>query len=552
MSGTSHLGALDQGTSGTRFVIFDESGTPISEAFTGHQPQTAGAGRIEYDPLRLWGCATDAIRRGLAGADLDAAELRALGISSQRQTVLLWDAESGRPCTSALSWRDRRTTAQIQALDDEERRLIRDRTGLEPDAYFAAPKIKWLLDEGGDGAQKAGRGEQEAGRSGERAGPNGQKSGRSERRADRDRGADADEGAAGHDDGRRDADLRERAARGEVLLGTVDSWLCYNLTGRHVTDVTNAAQTMLFDIRGREWDDDLLALFDVPRPALPTVRPSSDPEGFGVTDPDGVLNAAVPVTGVMGDQQAALLGRVACTESNAKVTYGTGNFFLQNTGTEPVEADGELLTTIWFQRAGEDPYYGLEGPVFATGAVLEWLRTVGLLEDAAELDQPGCTEREEAVHFVPAFGGLGAPDWVPGARGGVFGLHRDTDRDDVLRAAVEAIGFGTRAVVEAAEAATGVAQDRLLVDGGAIQNDEFAQCQADLIDRPLVRSNVTQTTALGACFAAGLAAGVWGSLDDLEPCRPNGRTFSPTGDSAAVTDAYRRWRDVVETVARMS
>ncbi|MFD1600724.1 FGGY family carbohydrate kinase [Halobellus rarus] len=531
MSETSHLGALDQGTSGTRFVIFDESGTPISEAFTTHQPRTTGADRIEYDPLKLWGCATDAIRRGLAGADLDASELRALGISSQRQTVLLWDAESGRPCTSALSWRDRRTTAQINALNGEERRLIRERTGLEPDAYFAAPKVKWLLDEGGDENQSTGRDEGATGRS---------------------RSAGEERDVAGPDDSRGDADLRERAARGEVLLGTVDSWLCYNLTGRHVTDVTNAAQTMLFDIRRREWDEDLLALFDVPRSALPTVRPSSDPEGFGVTDPDGVLNAEVPVTGVMGDQQAALLGRVACTESNAKVTYGTGNFFLQNTGTEPIEADGELLTTIWFQRAGEDPYYGLEGPVFATGAVLEWLRTVGLLEDAAELNQPGCTDRDEAVHFVPAFGGLGAPEWVPDARGGVFGLHRDTDRDDVLRAAVEAIGFGTRAVVESAEAATGVDQNCLLVDGGAIQNDEFAQCQADLIDRPLIRSDVTQTTALGACFAAGLAVGVWESMDDLEPCRPTGRTFSPSGDSAAVADSYRRWRDVVETVAQMT
>lgn len=517
MTGMAHLGALDQGTSGTRFVIFDGDGTPIAEAFTGHQPQTSGADRIEYDPLKLWGCATDAIRRGLAQADLDAAELRALGISSQRQTVLLWDAESGRPCTSALSWRDRRTAAQVEALDEAERRLIRDRTGLEPDAYFAAPSAKWLLDEGGKSDRKSGR-----------VG-----------------------GAAERDSERPETDLRARAERGEVLLGTVDSWLCYNLTGRHVTDVTNAAQTMLFDIHEREWDDELLALFDVPRAALPVVRPSSDPEGFGATDPDGVLNAEVPVTGVMGDQQAALLGRVGCAEGDAKVTYGTGNFFLQNTGAEPVDAGGELLTTIWFQRAGEEPYYGLEGPVFATGAVLEWLRTVGLLEDAAGLDQPECTEGDGTVYFVPAFGGLGAPDWATDAQGGVFGLHRDTDREDLLRAAVEAIGFGTRAVVEAAENATGVTHERLLVDGGAIQNDEFAQCQADLIDRTLVRSDVTQTTALGAGFAAGLAVGVWDSLGDLERCRPTGRTFTPSGDGVSVADAYRRWRDVVETVARM-
>ncbi|WP_156105794.1 FGGY-family carbohydrate kinase [Halobellus rufus] len=253
----------------------------------------------------------------------------------------------------------------------------------------------------------------------------------------------------------------------------------------------------------------------------------------------------------MGDQQAALLGRVACEDAGAKVTYGTGNFFLQNTGTEPVRADGELLTTIWFQRAGSEPRYGLEGPVFATGAVLEWLRTIGLLEDAGGLSRPEPGSVAGDVQFVPGFGGLGAPDWVPDARGGVVGLDCGTDGGDVIRAAVEAIGFGTRAVVEAAEAATGVEHGRLLVDGGAVQDDEFAQWQADLIDRPLVRSNVPQTTALGACFAAGLATGVWDELSDLDAHRPAGKTFTPSAESEPTATAYRRWREFVEATARL-
>ncbi|WP_049987805.1 FGGY family carbohydrate kinase [Halobellus rufus] len=240
MTEETYIGALDQGTSGTRFVVFDSEGTPLWEAFTGHYQRSTGGHRVEYDPLKLWSCATDAIRRALESADLDAEQLRALGISSQRQTVLLWEAESGRPVTSALSWRDRRTADTIRALDADETRLIRERTGLEPDPYFAAPNAKWLLDHGGE----------------------------------------ADGG------GRAQNAPRERAAAGEVLLGTVDAWLLYNLTGTHATDVTNAAQTMLFDIHECEWDDDLLDLFDVPRAALPTVRPSSDPEGFGTTDPE--------------------------------------------------------------------------------------------------------------------------------------------------------------------------------------------------------------------------------------------------------------------------
>ncbi|MFB6183432.1 MAG: FGGY family carbohydrate kinase [Haloarculaceae archaeon] len=493
------VGALDQGTGGTRFVVFDERGRPVSKAFTAHQHRTRSSDRIEYDPLRLWGCATDAIRRGLVEADVDSGQLRALGISSQRQTLLAWEAATGDPVTPALSWQDRRGADVVGALTPDERALVRERTGLEPDAYFAAPTATRLLDERGDGT-----------------------------------------------------DVRARAAAGEVLLGTIDSWLLYNLTGTHATDVTNAAQTMLFDVRELGWDEDLLALFDVPRAALPTVRPSSDPEGFGTTDPNGVLNAAVPITGVLGDQQAALLGRSAFRDGDAKVTYGTGNFFLQNTGTDPVEA-GDLLTTIWFQRAGERPWYGLEGPVFATGAVLEWLQTTGILENMDRLDRIVATdESAESVYFVPSFGGTGAPTWASDLGTAILGMTRDTRQEDVVRAAVEAIAFGTRAVIEAAEAATGVEHDRLMVDGGAVRHDDFLQSQADLLGRSLVRSDVTQTTALGAGFAAGLAVGVWDSRAELCDCRPAGQTFAPSDAAEAFDEKYRRWRDVVDAVTDVS
>jgi glycerol kinase len=254
----------------------------------------------------------------------------------------------------------------------------------------------------------------------------------------------------------------------------------------------------------------------------------------------------------MGDQQAALLGRVGCDRDDAKVTYGTGNFFLQHIGTDPVDAGSGLLSTIWFQQAGSEPLYGLEGPVFATGTVLEWLRSVGFLDRTDEFDQLGSTVPEGSVHVVPGFGGLGAPHWAPDADTAVLGVTRDTDADAVVRAAVRAIAFATRAVVEAAESATGASHDRLLVDGGAIQHDEFAQWQADLLDRRLVRSAETQTTALGAGFAAGLAAGVWDSFDDLDRCRTEGRTFTPNVDSAVTEDAYRRWQTVVESVSEVA
>lgn len=490
-----YIGAIDQGTAGTRFVIVDQSGRPVADAFTKLAPQTAESGQVGYDPLELWGSVTDVVQRGLASATIDPDDLAALAVANQRQTALVWERSTGRPITEAISWQDRRTVDRITALDREAVDLIRERTGLVPDPYFAAPKLEWLLDHGGDGR------------------------------------------------------LRDRGAAGDVLFGTVDSWLLYNLTGVHATDVTNAAQTMLYDIERLAWDRDLLELFGIPRAMLPTVRPSSDPHGFGRTDPDGLLAAELPVTGVLGDQQAALVGQAGFDEGDAKVTYGAGNFFMQNTGTDPLRTDGGLLTTIWFQQEGGDPWYGLEGPVLTTGAILEWLEEIGLLDDPGALARLARrVESTEGVSVLPAFHGLGAPKWYPKVRAAILGMSRGTRRRHIVRATVESIAFETRAVIEAAEAATGVRHDRVLVDGGAVYDDDFAKLQADVIGRALVRPAVSQTTALGAAFVAGLAIGTWETVDAVRDAWESDLTVSPSADSAAVDRRYERWMAVVDCV----
>lgn len=492
---TDYIGAIDQGTSGTRFVVFDQSGRPAADAFTKLTPRVAGSRRVEYDPVELWGSVTDVVHRVLASGTIGADDLSALAVANQRQTTVVWERSTGRPVAAALSWQDRRTADRITSLEPAVVDLIHERTGLIPDPYFAAPKLAWLLEHGGDRS------------------------------------------------------LRERANAGEILFGTVDSWLLYNLTGSHVTDVTNAAQTMLFDIESLAWDDDLLDVFGVPREMLPSVRPSSDPEGFGRTDPDGVLAAEVPVTGVLGDQQAALVGQAGFEDDTAKVTYGSGNFFLQNTGTDPVWTDSGLLTTIWFQQVDGDPWYGLEGPVFTTGTTLEWLDEVGLLDDPGDLARLArAVESPEGVFVLPAFDGLGAPEWNPAIRTAVVGMSRGTRPRHIVRAAVEGIAFQTRGVIEAAEATTGVEHERLLVDGGAIYDDDFGQLQADVVGRPLVRPAVTQTTALGAAFVAGLAIGTWDSVDAIRNAWESGRTIRPETDADAVDTRYRNWSAVAECV----
>ncbi|MFB6143022.1 MAG: glycerol kinase GlpK [Halorientalis sp.] len=496
-----YVGAIDQGTTGTRFVVFDHGGRVVADAYERHEQHYPEPGWVEHDPEEIWAKTTTVVARGLEEAGVDATQLVALGITNQRETTVVWDAETGEPIHDAIVWQDRRTTDRVEELESEGKdEWIRERTGLEPDAYFSATKVEWLL-ENADAIAP------------DRVAPD---------------------------------DLRERAADGDLRFGTVDSWLVYNLTGEHVTDVTNAARTMLFDIHDLAWDAELCAEFGVPRAMLPEVRPSSDEDCYGHTDPDGFLGAAVPVAAALGDQQAALFGQTCFDAGDAKKTYGTGSFVLMNTGTEAVGSDHGLLTTVGYQRSGEPVHYALEGPVFVTGAAIEWLEDVDLVAEPAETASLACSvDSPEGVYVVPAFTGLGAPHWDGRARGTIVGITRGTRREHVVRATLEAIAFQTRDVTAAMEADSGIELRCLRVDGGAVKNNFLCQLQADALDADIVRPEVDETTALGAAYAAGLATGYWESVDELRRNWHVDREFTPAADPG-VRARYDRWQDAVD------
>jgi len=501
MEGT-YVGAIDHGTTGTRFMVFDRDGAVVASAYRRHEQLYPESGWVEHDPLEIWADAKAVVTRGLATAGLEPTQLAALGIANQRETTVIWDPETGDPVYNAIVWQDRRTTDRVGEIQDEGNvEWIREKTGLECDAYFSATKIEWLLDNADRiGSRRAG-----------------------------------------------EPSLRSRVEAGEVLIGTLDSWLIYKLTGNHVTDVTNAARTMLYNIHDLAWDPELLAEFGVPEVALPEVRPSSDEQAYGHTDPNGFLSAAVPVTAALGDQQAALVGQACFDPGEAKSTYGTGSFYLMNTGTEAVDSDNGLLTTIAFQQSGEQPQYALEGSVFATGGAIEWLADVGFVSDltstapvAREADSTG------GVYVVPAFSGLGAPHWDGQARGTILGLTRWTEQKHIVRATLESIAYQTRDITAAMEADAGVETTRLRVDGGAVKNDFLCQLQADILQRDIVRPQVDEATALGAAYAAGLAVDYWGSLAELRTHWRVDRSFEPELASEEADRRYDRWGDAVE------
>ncbi|WP_255192033.1 glycerol kinase GlpK [Natronobeatus ordinarius] len=502
MTATTYVGAIDQGTTGTRFMLFDHAGRVVSSAYERHEQQYPEPGWVEHDPVEIWEHTKTVIGGALEEADASPNELAAIGVTNQRETTLLWDADSGTPVYNAIVWQDRRTAGRIDELEaagltDE----IREKTGLEPDAYFSATKVEWLL-EHADPIKL------------ERARP---------------------------------ADVRERAAAGEVLFGTIDSWLIYNLTGEHVTDVTNASRTMLYDIHDCSWDDDLLAEFSVPEACLPEVRPSSDDRTYGSTDSEGFLGAEVPVAGALGDQQAALFGQACFEPGDTKNTYGTGSFFLLNTGEEPVSSDHGLLTTIGFQRRGEPVQYALEGSIFVTGAAIEWLADVSLIDDPAETSRLARqVDSTDGVYLVPAFTGLGAPHWDQHARGTIVGMTRATQKEHLVRATLESIAYQTRDVAEAMAADAGLEVRSLKVDGGAVKNDFLCQLQADLVGARIVRPVVDETTALGAAYAAGLAVGYWDGLAKLRENWRVDRAFEPELDRAVADERYERWGEALE------
>ncbi|WP_254531055.1 glycerol kinase GlpK [Natrinema gelatinilyticum] len=502
MTDTTYVGAVDQGTTGTRFIVFDHGGQVVANAYEKHEQIYPEPGWVEHDPMEIWENTKDVITQALAQAGISPDQLAAIGVTNQRETTLLWDADSGKPVHNAIVWQDRRTTDRVEKLEDGGQvETIRSKTGLEADAYFSATKAEWLLDNA-DPIKL------------ERSRPQ---------------------------------DIRDRAEAGEVLFGTIDTWLIYNLTGEHVTEVTNASRTMLYNIHDLEWDDDLLAEFDVPPEMLPEVRPSSDDATYGSTDPEGFLEAEIPVAGALGDQQAALFGQTCFDAGDAKNTYGTGSFFLMNTGSEAVESDHGLLTTIGFQRAGEDVQYALEGSIFITGAAIEWLEDMTLIDDPAETAELArSVDSTDGVYLVPAFTGLGAPHWDQRARGTIVGMTRGTRKEHLVRATLESIAYQTRDVAEAMEADSGIEMRSLKVDGGAVKNNFLCQLQSDIIGSDIVRPVVDETTALGSAYAAGLAVGYWSDPDELRSNWQVDAEFQPEMDSDAADRRYSRWSEAVD------
>ncbi|GAD52556.1 glycerol kinase [Halarchaeum acidiphilum MH1-52-1] len=501
MEGT-YVGSIDQGTTGTRFMVFDHSGEVVGNAYEKHEQIYPEPGWVEHNPVEIWENTKAVVTAGLADADLDASQLAGIGITNQRETTIVWDAESGKPIHNALVWQDRRTTDRVEELEaDGKIDGIRAKTGLEADAYFSATKTEWILDNAEPLKLQSSRAQ----------------------------------------------NLRERARDGELLMGTIDSWLIYNLTGEHVTDVTNASRTMLFDIHEMAWDDDLVAEFDIPEEMLPEVRPSSDEEYYGHTDPEGFLGAEVPVAGALGDQQAALFGQTCFDAGDAKNTYGTGSFYLMNTGNEAVESDHGLLTTVGFQMSGEPVQYALEGSIFITGAAIEWLEDVDLIDNAAQTAELArSVDSTDGVYMVPAFTGLGAPHWDGRARGTIVGMTRGTRKAHIVRATLEAIAYQTRDIAEAMEADSGVETTSLRVDGGAVKNDFLCQLQADILQTDIARPEVDETTALGSAYAAGLAVGYWDTIDELRSNWQIDREFEAEMDAEEADRMYGRWDDAVE------
>jgi len=482
--------AIDQGTTSTRAIIFDRSGNKLGT----HQielPQLfPGDGWVEHDASRIWDDTLACVRGALAAASLQAMQITALGITNQRETTVIWDRASGQPIAPAIVWQDRRTAA-FCAEYAERSEWLASKTGLLLDPYFSATKIAWLLD---------------------------------------------------HTPG-----ARTRAERGELAFGTIDSWLLWNLTGGavHASDATNASRTALFNIHSQQWDEELLAFFKVPASLLPVVLDSA--ADFGTTDARH-FGAAIPIRGIAGDQQAALVGQACFAPGMAKSTYGTGCFVVLNTGSRCVRSANRLLSTVAYRLNGQTTY-ALEGSIFVAGAAVQWLRdAVHLIKSAGETEALARSLKDsQGVYLVPAFTGLGAPYWDPQARGAILGLTRDTGLAHIVRAALESVAYQSRDLLDAMTADS-LAPTELRVDGGMVINDWLTQFIADALQVPVLRPRVTETTALGAAFLAGLGAGVYASVDEVATLWAEERRFAPTMPSAESAALHAGWRAAVSSV----
>ncbi|WP_335936137.1 glycerol kinase GlpK [Streptomyces sp. PTD5-9] len=492
------IGAVDQGTTSSRFMIFDHDGNEVAKHQLEHEQILPRPGWVEHDPVEIWERTNSVMQNALRSGGLSASDLDAVGITNQRETTVVWDPRNGRPYCNAIVWQDTRTDSIARALEnDGHGEVIRRKSGLPPATYFSGGKIKWILD---------------------------------------------------HVEG-----VRAAAERGHAVFGTTDSWVLWNLTGGpeggiHATDVTNASRTMLMNLETLDWDDELLDIFGIPRRMLPVINPSSDPDAYGCACTSRPLRAAIPVTGVLGDQHAATVGQVCFEPGEAKNTYGTGNFLVLNTGTEPVRSWHGLLTTVAYQFGKTPAVYALEGSIAVTGSAVQWLRDqMKIISSAAESEWLARTvEDSGGVYFVPAFSGLFAPYWRSDARGAIVGLARYHTNAHLARATLESICYQTRDVVEAMERDSGVHLDVLKVDGGVTANELCMQIQADVLGVPVSRPVVTETTALGAAYAAGLATGFWRDVGELRGHWQESMRWEPQWDEGRRAEGYENWRRAVE------
>lgn len=485
--------SLDQGTSSSRAIVFDEKGETCSVAQKEFRQIFPQSGWVEHDPHDIWSSQASVIAEAISAIDINGLNIAGIGITNQRETTIVWDKETEEPVYNAIVWQDRRTSAYCDSLKAEGKTdFIREKTGLILDAYFSATKVKWILDNV-PGA-------------------------------------------------------RERAEKGKLLFGTVDSWLIWRLTRGevHVTDVTNASRTMLFNIHTLNWDEDLLKLFNIPLSMMPEVKSSSEIYGHTKTT---LFAHKVPIAGIAGDQQAALFGQMCIEPGMVKNTYGTGCFLLMNSGEKPIISENNLLTTIAW-KIGNKVNYALEGSIFVGGSVVQWLRDgLGVIKSSSEVETLAASVPDtNGVYYVPALTGLAAPWWDQYARGCISGISRGTTAAHIARAALEGIAYQTMDIVNAMVKDSGLPLKELKVDGGAARNNLLMQFQADILGTPVIRPQVTETTALGAAYLAGLAVGYWSSIEDIKKQWQVDRRFDPSGDAEEIEHAKQGWHNAVRRV----
>lgn len=491
MSEQQYIMAIDQGTTSSRAIIFDHDGNKVAisqQEFPQYFPQP---GWVEHDPLEIWDSVQSVISNVMIKSQIKPYKIAAIGITNQRETTVIWDRHTGKPIYNAIVWQSKQTSdIAEQLIKDGYKDMIHQKTGLVIDSYFAATKIKWILD---------------------------------------------------HVPG-----AREKAAKGDLMFGTIDTWLLWNLSGRrvHATDVTNASRTMLFNIHTLEWDQDILDLLDIPQSLLPEVKPSS--AIYGYTGDYHFYGVQIPIAGIAGDQQAALFGQAAYDKGSIKNTYGTGAFIVMNTGLKPTLSDNGLLTTIAYGLDGQT-HYALEGSIFVAGSAVQWLRDgLKMFDKASESEQMAVDAKTTGgVYVVPAFTGLGAPYWDQEVRGAMFGLTRGTERGHIIRATLEAIAYQTKDVVDTMVKDTQLPLTALTVNGGASRNNFMMQFQADILQTPIKRAAMEETTALGAAFLAGLAVDFWEDQDELRKLSRIGDQFDPQMDPQEAADLYRGWQRAI-------